>query len=99
MSTRALLAAVPVRNSDPFAALADAIADAVLRKMDGRAIPSQSDIAALMPIPAAAKYMGRTTPSVRGLIATGQIPQKIVKRIGSRIFLVRRELDRWIDEQ
>jgi hypothetical protein len=84
---------------DPFMALADAIADAVLRKMDGRALPGQADISALMPIPVAAKYMGRTTSSVRGLIATGQIPQKIVKRIGSRVFLLRRELDKWIDAQ
>jgi len=77
--------------------LVEAIADAVYKKI-AVLMPATGE-QRLMPIPEAAKYLGRTGPSLRGLIANGEIPQKCVKRVGGRVFLAKRELDQWIAAQ
>lgn len=77
--------------------LVEAIADAVYKRISSL-IPAGGE-QRLMPIPEAAKYLGRTGASLRGLIANGEIPQACVKRVGSRVFLAKRELDQWIAAQ
>lgn len=80
--------------SDPFI---EAIAEAVARKLAGMMKPPVDQ--KLIDIKEAARYMGRTAPSLRGMIASDEVPKKCIKRIGSRVFLVKPELDAWIDAQ
>src|SRR6185312_9011121 len=84
----------PVSPSDQFI---EAIAEAVARKLG--AMSTSDHNTALMSVKVAAKHLDRTEASVRGLISSGQIPQKIVKRISGRVFLLRSELDKWIEAQ
>lgn len=82
----------------PSDALVDAIADAVARRLAGSIAAPVAD-QRLLNTKAAAKYLGRTEASVRGLIQSGEIPQSIVRRFSGRLFLEKRELDKWIDAQ
>jgi len=88
----------PPGVSAAFEVLVQAIAEAVARKLASR-IPGASSDQKLMSVKQAAEYLGRTPSSVRGLISTGDIPDPVVKRIGSRVFLLKRELDAWISAQ
>jgi len=83
-----------VTPTDPFI---EAIAEAVAKRLSIIMKPPADQ--KLIGVKEAAPYMGRTAPSLRGLIASGEIPAKCIKRIGSRVFLVKPELDAWIDAQ
>jgi excisionase family DNA binding protein len=82
-----------------FEVLVDAIAEAVARKLAGRLPDGGSSNQKLMSVRQAAEYLGRTPSSVRGLIGSRDIPEPVVKRIGGRVFLLKRELDAWISAQ
>lgn len=49
----------------------------------------------LLPIPDAARYLGMTTYAMRHRIAEGRFPYV---RMGKRIFLDRKDLDRFIED-
>lgn len=78
-------------------ALVDAIADAIARRMGPFATAPADQ--RLMSVKAAAKYLCRTEASVRAMISGGEIPAAVVRRFSGRVFLEKRELDRWIDAQ
>ena len=53
----------------------------------------------LLNVKQAAERIGRSAPAIRHLVNSGQIPARVVKRMGRRVFLVTEELDRWLDAQ
>lgn len=50
----------------------------------------------LMGVPDGARYLGKTKQAIYHLVNQERIPYK---RIGSRLYFDRLELDRWIDDQ
>lgn len=82
----------------PIDPLVDAIAEAVARRLlSGTNAPVVDQ--RLLNIKSAAKYLCRTESSIRGMISGGEIPRGIVRRFSGRLFLEKKELDRWIDAQ
>lgn len=82
----------------PTDALVDAIAEAVVRRMAAIAPATQID-QRLINVKTAAKYLCRTEASVRGMIISGEIPSRVVRRFSGRVFLEKRQLDAWVDAQ
>lgn len=70
----------------------DALADAIAARVASRL--NQSQEPRLLSVDDAAKYIGRTPKALRHMIASGIIP---VICEGSRVYLDRRDLDRWIE--
>ena len=82
------------KDQSVLAPLADAIADLVWHRLqdrlEGRA---QSN---LMNVPSVAKRLGISRTKVYQMIATGELPATVVRRIGRRTLIASCELDRWI---
>lgn len=77
--------------------LVDAIAEAVVAKMGERKGPAVEP--KLLSIKQAAPYLARTEAALRAMIASGELPEAVIKRVGSRVFLVKRTLDDWVNAQ
>lgn len=72
-------------------ALADAIAARVIEQLRAE---HERQGKRLYSIPEAARYLGRSVPAVRNLVARGAIP---AHRRDNRVFLDRQDLDAWIE--
>ena len=77
-------------------AILDAIADRVAARLAERAAPARCK---LLNVRQAAERIGRSSAAVRHLVNSGQIPARVTKRMGRRVFLIAEELDRWVDAQ
>lgn len=86
-------------NQAPLDPLIEAIVEGVSRRILAKIGSGSPRDQKLMSVKEAAGHLGRTASSVRGLIASGDIPAPVIKRIGSRVYLLKRELDAWIDAQ
>lgn len=75
----------------------DAIADAVAKRLAAR-VPAGTE-PRLLSVKDAAPYIGRTPAALRAMIASGEIPEPVIKRVGNRVFLVKKTLDDWISAQ
>lgn len=73
-------------------ALADAVSQRVVAQLGGRR--STEIFPRLMNVPQAARYLGLTTQAIYHMVHQGKIP---FKKIGTRVFLDRWELDAWIN--
>ena len=76
-------------NPEPFGALVEMIADAVVERLKSNSNPQR-----LLTVAEAAAYLRRTPRALRHLIAAGTVP---AVREGRSVRLDRRELDRWIE--
>lgn len=79
-------------------ALAEAVADRVAQRLKMAAPEPVSD-RRLLDIRSAAVYLSRSQSTIRHMITAGDLPPSTVKRIGRRVFLMRTELDRWLEAQ
>jgi excisionase family DNA binding protein len=70
----------------------DALADAIAARVAARL--NQSAEPRLLSVNEAATYIGRSPKALRHLIESGAIP---VVREGRRVYLDRRDTDRWIE--
>jgi excisionase family DNA binding protein len=70
----------------------DALADAIAARVAARL--KQSAEPRLLSVNEAATYIGRSPKALRHLIESGAIP---VVREGRRVYLDRRDTDRWIE--
>ena len=53
----------------------------------------------LLSVPAAAKRLSICKDKLYAMIASGELPAKVVRRIGRRTLIVAGELDRWLSAQ
>jgi excisionase family DNA binding protein len=74
------------------AAVAERVEEQVLDKLEHMAPPVQP---ALLSVPQAAVYLGRSEQSIQHLIFSHELP---VVRCGRRVHLDRRDLDQWIEK-
>jgi excisionase family DNA binding protein len=72
----------------------DALADAVAAKVIAQIANSHPSQGRLMTVADAASYLGRSKQAIYHLIHSGAIP---IKRQGTRVFIDRVELNKWID--
>ena len=77
--------------------LAEKVAQRVLAALNGKSLGGADR--KLLDIKQAALYISRSSSTLRHLIASGEIPPSVLKRFGRRIYLVKTELDRWLDAQ
>lgn len=80
----------------------DSIAEAVVKKLVERGLVmtgTNQTRQKMLDIKQAAEYMSRSASSVRHMVLGGQIPARVVKRFGKRVFLMREELDKWLEAQ
>lgn len=75
-------------------ALLDILADKIATRLQS---PSAQPPAKLLSVKEAAGRMGTSIASIRHLISSGSIPQKILRRFGRRVLLDREEFDRWLN--
>lgn len=78
-----------------FEALLDALAEKVAARLQGRLRVEAKPAPRLMDVEHAAAYLGRSTHSVRHLIATKKLP---VVKLDERVFLDVRDLDQAIEK-
>lgn len=78
-------------------ALADAIAAVVWARLQDRF--SEREHVNLLSVPAAAKRLGISKTKLHSMLASGEVPAKLVRHIGRRTLIVSGELDRWVSAQ
>lgn len=81
----------------PIDPLADAIAERVWARIEQRLAEKES--VQLLSIPAAAKRLDISKTKLHSMIASGEFPAKLIRRIGRRTLVIVGELDRWISAQ
>ena len=81
-------------NQDPLEPLSKAIADRVWAHLEERL--TGHDGPRLISIPDAAARLGVKRTKVYDMIATGELPQKVIRKVGRRTLVISSELDRWI---
>jgi excisionase family DNA binding protein len=79
-------------------ALADAIADRIWARLQDK-LDERGSPVYLIGIPEAAQRIGIKKTKMHQMIASGEIPGKLTRRIGRRVLIVSSELDRWIAAQ
>jgi excisionase family DNA binding protein len=79
---------------DSLAGLAKAVAEEVVTKLREELSRPHEVMPALLTVKAAAVYLGRSEQSIQHLIFQKELP---VVRVGRRVHLDRRDLDRWIE--
>jgi excisionase family DNA binding protein len=73
------------------------IADAVAAKVVARmSLPRPTGEQRLLDVSAAARYLGRSKQAIYHLVHENKLP---TKRIGSRVFFDRHQLDAWVEAQ
>lgn len=83
----------------------DGLVKAIARELAAELMPllSQQTTATaepmLLTLHEAARYLSRSQSSLRSMISSGEIPERVVRRIGRRVYLKRGELDHWIAAQ
>jgi len=70
---------------------ADLIAEKIVGKLKGKLIEPE-----IFDLEQAGIFLGRTKGAVRMMINSGQIPRSVIRRIGGRVFLDRKNLKAWI---
>jgi excisionase family DNA binding protein len=83
-----------IRVLDP---LAEAIAGLLWEKLQQRF--SSRENTELLSVPAAAKRLSISKTKLHSMISAGDIPAKLVRRIGRRTLIVASELERWVSAQ
>jgi hypothetical protein len=82
------LSEVRMNSSDMLAPLVNAIADAVIERLE-----KSNPKARLLDVRSAAAYLGRSPHAIRHMIAAKALPSV---RQDNRVFLDRQDLDAWI---
>lgn len=84
----------PVMFSSEFLdQMADVVADKVIARMSAQNGPQRR----LMTVKEGGEYIGKTEDAMRLMIHRGEIKYPAIKRIGARVFVDLRELDKWVD--
>ena len=74
--------------------LTDQIAEKLATKMSQATANKK-----LLSIKDAGGYLGRSPNTIRNMIATGEIPPHVLRHFSNRTFLLKSELDKWIEAQ
>ena len=53
----------------------------------------------LLSIKDAGGYLGRSSNTISNMIASGEIPPHVLRHFSNRTFLLKSELDKWIEAQ
>jgi len=85
--------------ADDLQPLADAIAERIWARLQDKLAARESTNIHLIAIPEAAHRLGIKKTKLHQMIASGEIPPKLIRRIGRRVLVVTSELDRWVAAQ
>lgn len=83
---------------DALQPLADAIAERVWARIQDR-LAERDAKAHLIGITDAAARIGVGKTKMYAMLSTGEIPEKLTRRIGRRVLIVAAELERWAAAQ
>lgn len=88
-----------ITGNDALQPLADAIAERVWARLQDKLSARDSESVHLIGVPEAARRLGIKKTKMHQMIASGEIPEKLTRRIGRRLLVVSAELDRWVSAQ
>jgi excisionase family DNA binding protein len=77
----------------------DAVLDLLADKIAARLQPAPASEHRLLTVKEAARRMDSSPSSIRHLIASGQIPPRVVRHFGRSIRLDQTEFDKWMSAQ
>jgi excisionase family DNA binding protein len=95
---RTAIAAPGTILASSFDAILDVLAEKIVARLRGVA-PAPVPAGRLLDVKGAAERIGCSPSSIRHMIQSGSLSQRVLRRFGRRVMIDREEFDRWMDAQ